>query len=322
MTHQFMYPKVTPGPAGRGRAGNRCPGRREDRGAGPVGRRPPRGVVALAARRRARGVRAACRPRRARSIVLRDGLAGRPDHRLLDRHRPGDRRAPGRRGHTVYATARRPESIADLEARGCRTLALDVTDEASMAAAVEQVVRRARRRRRAGQQRRLLPVRRAGDAPDSTTCAGSSRPTCSACVRMCQLVLPAMRARGCGRIVNVSSMGANFTFPGGGAYHATKYAVEAISDALRFEVAGFGIDVVIVQPGLIRTEFGETAVGEVDPASTPARAVRRVQRARWRRSPRGLRGGPAGAARRRPGDRRADDRAGDHGASRRRSATA
>jgi NAD(P)-dependent dehydrogenase (short-subunit alcohol dehydrogenase family) len=64
-------------------------------------------------------------------------------------------------------------------------------------------------------------------------------------------------------------MGANFTFPGGGFYHATKYAVEAISDALRFEVKGFGVDVVIIQPGLIRTSFGEaaaTAVGQAEGA--------------------------------------------------------
>jgi NAD(P)-dependent dehydrogenase (short-subunit alcohol dehydrogenase family) len=85
-------------------------------------------------------------------------------------------------------------------------------------------------------------------------------------VRMCQLVLPGMRAQRHGRIVNVSSMGANFTFPGGGFYHATKYAVEAISDALRFEVKGFGIDVVLVEPGLIRTEFGTTAAGGVSEA--------------------------------------------------------
>jgi short-subunit dehydrogenase len=84
-------------------------------------------------------------------------------------------------------------------------------------------------------------------------------------LRMCQLVLPGMREQGWGRIVNMSSMGANFVFPGGGIYHATKYAVDAMSDALRFEVAGFGVDVVIIQPGLITTEFGETAA-----AGTPA----------------------------------------------------
>ena len=58
---------------------------------------------------------------------------------------------------------------------------------------------------------------------------------------MCQLVLPAMRAAGRGRIVNLSSMGGKLVFPGGGAYHASKYAVEALSDALRFEVRGFGV---------------------------------------------------------------------------------
>jgi NAD(P)-dependent dehydrogenase (short-subunit alcohol dehydrogenase family) len=77
-------------------------------------------------------------------------------------------------------------------------------------------------------------------------------------VRMCQLVLPGMRGAGFGRIVNMSSMGGNFVFPGGGAYHASKYAVEAISDALRFEVKGFGVGVTVIQPGAIRTEFAST----------------------------------------------------------------
>jgi short-subunit dehydrogenase len=83
---------------------------------------------------------------------------------------------------------------------------------------------------------------------------------------MCQLVLPGMRRQGQGRIVNISSMGGKLTFPGGGVYHATKHAVEALSDALRFEVRGFGVDVVVIEPGLIRTQFGETAVASVEPA--------------------------------------------------------
>jgi NAD(P)-dependent dehydrogenase (short-subunit alcohol dehydrogenase family) len=77
--------------------------------------------------------------------------------------------------------------------------------------------------------------------------------------RMCQLVLPGMRAQRFGKIVNVSSMGGKLVFPGGGYYHATKFAVEAISDALRFEVGGFGVDVIVIEPGLIRTQFAETA---------------------------------------------------------------
>ena len=82
-------------------------------------------------------------------------------------------------------------------------------------------------------------------------------------LRLTQLVLPGMRAAGAGKIVNVSSMGGRLTFPGGGAYHATKYAVEAMSDALRMEVRRFGIDVICIEPGLIRTEFGATAAGGV-----------------------------------------------------------
>ena len=82
-------------------------------------------------------------------------------------------------------------------------------------------------------------------------------------MRMCQLVLPSMRAAGSGRIVNLSSMGGKLTFPGGGVYHATKHAVEALSDALRFEVKEFGVDVVVIEPGLIVTEFGETAAGSL-----------------------------------------------------------
>lgn len=88
-------------------------------------------------------------------------------------------------------------------------------------------------------------------------------------LRLTQLVLPEMRRAGRGTIVNLSSMGGRLVFPGGGAYHATKYAVEALSDALRMEVRGFGIAVVCIEPGLIRTEFGETAAGGVGDDTGP-----------------------------------------------------
>ncbi|MCW2990437.1 MAG: Short-chain dehydrogenase/reductase [Solirubrobacterales bacterium] len=168
------------------------------------------------------------------------------------------------KGHTVYATARRVETLADLEAKGCRTLALDVTDEASMRAAVDRVV--------AEQGAVGALVNNAGysqsgalETLDPADVRRQFETNVMGLLRMCQLCLPGMREQGSGRIVNMSSMGANFVFPGGGIYHATKYAVDAMSDALRFEVKGFGIDVVIIQPGLITTEFGETAA-----AGTPA----------------------------------------------------
>ena len=166
------------------------------------------------------------------------------------------------RGHTVYASARREETLADLERAGCRTLALDVTSEASMRAAVDRVV--------AEEGAVGALVNNAGysqsgaiETVDMDDVRRQFETNVFGLIRMCQLVLPSMRERRAGRIVNISSMGANFTFPGGGIYHATKYAVEAVSDALRFEVKGFGVHVAIVQPGLIRTEFSETAAAEV-----------------------------------------------------------
>jgi NAD(P)-dependent dehydrogenase (short-subunit alcohol dehydrogenase family) len=169
-----------------------------------------------------------------------------------------------REGWTVYATARKPETLSDLERSGCRTLALDVTDEASMAAAVETV--------KNAEGAVGVLVNNAGysqsGAVESVPMEQVRRQfetNVFGLIRMCQLVLPGMREQRWGRIVNLSSMGGRLTFPGGGMYHATKYAVEAISDALRFEVRGFGVEVIIVEPGLIVTNFGDTAAASVGP---------------------------------------------------------
>jgi NADP-dependent 3-hydroxy acid dehydrogenase YdfG len=173
-----------------------------------------------------------------------------------------------RRGLTVYATARRLESIEDLARSGCRTLALDVTDEDSMQAAVAAV------EEAEGAVGAL--VNNAGysqsgaiEAVPLEDVRRQFETNVFGLLRMCQLVLPGMRRAGAGRIVNVSSMGGKLVFPGGGAYHGTKFAVEAISDAMRFEVRGFGVHVSIIEPGLIRTTFGETAVGSVPDEDGP-----------------------------------------------------
>ena len=83
-------------------------------------------------------------------------------------------------------------------------------------------------------------------------------------VELTRLVLPGMRRRRAGRIVNLSSMGGRLVFPGGAFYHATKHAVEALSDALRFEARGYGIDVVVIEPGLIRSGFGDAAAASIE----------------------------------------------------------
>jgi NAD(P)-dependent dehydrogenase (short-subunit alcohol dehydrogenase family) len=165
-------------------------------------------------------------------------------------------------GWTVYATARRPESIADLEAAGCRTLALDVTDEDSMVAAVRTV------EETHGAVGVLI-----NNAGYSQSGAIETVPLDAVrrqfetnvfgLVRLTQLVLPRMRDQRWGKIVNLGSMGGKLVFPGGGHYHATKHALEAISDALRFELRGFGIDVILLEPGLIVTEFGEAAAASM-----------------------------------------------------------
>lgn len=88
-------------------------------------------------------------------------------------------------------------------------------------------------------------------------------------VALTQLVLPKMRERRWGRIVNISSMGGRITLPGGAFYHASKHALEAISDVARFELKPFGIGVVVIEPGIIKTNFGDTAVASVEQDEGP-----------------------------------------------------
>jgi NAD(P)-dependent dehydrogenase (short-subunit alcohol dehydrogenase family) len=166
--------------------------------------------------------------------------------------------------YTVYASARDESTLAPLRELGAHTLSLDVCREESMRAGVERVV--------SEQGAVGVLINNAGysqsGAIESVSMEAVRRQfqtNVFGLIRMCQLVLPGMREQRYGRIVNVSSMGANFTFPGAGLYHASKYAVEAISDALRFEVKNFGVGVTVMQPGLIRTNFGEAAAHAVEP---------------------------------------------------------
>jgi NAD(P)-dependent dehydrogenase (short-subunit alcohol dehydrogenase family) len=166
------------------------------------------------------------------------------------------------RGFPVYATARRLDSIADLATKGCRTLQLDVCDEASMTTAVQTI--------EASEGAVGVLVNTAGygleGAFETTPMADVRRQfdtNVFGLARLTQLVLPRMRAQRWGRIVNVSSVGGKLTLPGGAFYHATKHAVEAISDALRFELREFGIAVVVIEPGAIKTKFGDTATASI-----------------------------------------------------------
>ncbi|KAB8169788.1 SDR family NAD(P)-dependent oxidoreductase [Streptomyces sp. 3MP-14] len=173
-----------------------------------------------------------------------------------------------RAGHTVYATARRPETLADLAARGPRPLALDVTDEDSMAAAIAEVT--------AAEGAVTTLVNCAGyglTGPVEEESVQAAREQFETnlfgAARLTQLALPGMRARGRGTVVNISSIFGRYAVPGGAFYHASKHALEAFSDALRLEVARFGVRVVVIEPGPVRTRFGERFVAGFQDSGGP-----------------------------------------------------
>lgn len=169
------------------------------------------------------------------------------------------------RGHRVYATARRLESIEDLTDRGCVILPLDVTDSESMAQAVKTV------EEAEGAVGALVNNAgySQGGAVETVTMDQLRRQMETnffGLAELTKLCLPGMRDQGFGRVVNVSSMGGRFTLPGGGAYHASKHAVEAWSDALRWETRAFGIRVSIIEPGIVLTSFAQAHAGAIEEA--------------------------------------------------------
>ena len=162
------------------------------------------------------------------------------------------------RGFRVYAAARRLDRMAELAALGIGVVRVDVTDEADRVALVDRVV--------ADSGRIDVLVNNAGygsfGALEDVPLAEARRQfevNVFGAARLCQLVLPHLRARGSGRIINVSSVGARMYQPLGGWYHSTKYALEGLSDCLRVELRPLGIDVVLIEPGGIATEFPRLA---------------------------------------------------------------
>jgi NAD(P)-dependent dehydrogenase (short-subunit alcohol dehydrogenase family) len=161
-------------------------------------------------------------------------------------------------GFTVYAVARRVDRMSALATDGVHPFAMDVTDDASVVAGVDRIL--------AEQGRIDVLVNNAGygsyGAVEDVPIEEARRQfevNVFGLARLVQLVTPPMRAQESGRIINISSIGGKFYEPFGAWYHATKFAVEGFSDSLRMELRPFGIKVVLIEPGPIRTEWNEIA---------------------------------------------------------------
>ncbi|GGS13233.1 MULTISPECIES: oxidoreductase [Streptomyces] len=169
-------------------------------------------------------------------------------------------------GYTVYGAARRTDRLRKLAERGVRPLAMDVTDDDSMRSGVDRIV---------SETGRIdVLVNNAGygsyGALEDVSQEEARRQfdvNVFGAVRLTQIVLPHMRALRSGTVVNVTSMGGKIYTPLGGWYHGTKFALEALSDCLRMEVRPFGIDVVVIEPGGIRTEWSGIAADHLEKSS-------------------------------------------------------
>ncbi|RKR75794.1 oxidoreductase [Frondihabitans australicus] len=170
------------------------------------------------------------------------------------------------RGYTVYAAARRVERMETLKTAGIRVIPLDVTDDDSVMAAVSGILDTT--------GRIDLLVNNAGygsfGAIEEVSPEEGRKQfdvNVFGAIRLAQLVIPGMRERRTGRIVNVTSVGGKIHSPFGAWYHGTKFALEGMSDALRVELEPFGVDVVVVEPGAIKTEWSGIAADTLLAAS-------------------------------------------------------
>jgi NAD(P)-dependent dehydrogenase (short-subunit alcohol dehydrogenase family) len=178
-------------------------------------------------------------------------------------------------GYVVYGAARRVDRMDKLAADGIRPIAMDVTHDDSLRAGVDRIL--------AETGRIDVLVNNAGygsygaveDVPLDEA-RYQFEVNVFGAARLIQLVLPGMRAQRSGTIVNISSMGGRIYTPLGGWYHGTKFALEALSDCLRLEAKPFGIDVVVIEPGSIQTEWGDIAAGNLRKVSADGPYARRA----------------------------------------------
>ena len=169
-------------------------------------------------------------------------------------------------GYTVYAAARRMDRMADLQPLGGKVLSMDVTDDAAMTKGIEKII--------ADEGRIDVLVNNAGfgsyGAVEDVPMADARyqmEVNVFGLARLTQLVIPHMREQRSGKIINITSIGGKIVTPFGAWYHASKFAVEALSDAMRLELKAFNIQVVVVEPGGVKTEWGAIAMDHLQKIS-------------------------------------------------------
>ncbi|MBE9461345.1 oxidoreductase [Dyadobacter subterraneus] len=162
-------------------------------------------------------------------------------------------------GYKVYGAARRTELMRNLKEVGIKILQMDVTDDISIQKGIDEIIKK--------EGKIDILINNAGfglfgsieDVPMDEA-RYQMDVNVFGLARLTQLVLPYMRKQNSGKIVNITSTGGKLSSPLGGWYHASKYAVEALSDSLRMEVKQFGIDVIVIEPGAIKSEWGDIAM--------------------------------------------------------------
>jgi short-subunit dehydrogenase len=170
------------------------------------------------------------------------------------------------KGYTVYGASRRTEKMIDLQQSGAKILQMDVADDHSMCSGIDEIIK--------NEGRIDILINNAGfgafGAIEDVSIAEARyqmEVNVFGLARLTQLVLPYMRKQQSGKIVNITSTGGKIASPLGGWYHASKYAVEALSDSLRMEIKQFGIDVIVIEPGGVKSEWGDIAMKHLQDVS-------------------------------------------------------
>jgi short-subunit dehydrogenase len=162
------------------------------------------------------------------------------------------------KGYILYGAARRIDKMQDIQSQGAKLLKMDVTDDDSMTKGVNEIIN--------AEGHIDILINNAGFGSQGAIEDVSMEKAryqmevnVIGLARLIQLVLPHMRKQKSGKIVNISSIGGKVALPLGGWYHASKFAVEGLSDSLSIEVKPFGIDVIVIEPGGIKSEWSSIA---------------------------------------------------------------